>query len=321
MKIANTIRNTYFNLKEINERLSNEVRSWLEGQVQDNGWFFVHRIKKLESYALKAETGRVSNPARMEDFFACTIIVSTASEISEAESLLLTRYTVTERRPSEDQITNKRSSNFLFDDLRLYLMLGPSATGRNTDLESLVFEVQVKTILQHAWSIATHDLIYKTDSVSWSKERIAFQVKAMLEHTELAIAEAGRLADSSTIAKTDDATKKTLEIINSVRAFWPTERLPKDTRRLAQIIQSVLSFCNIDPSQLVNILQEEQKRSRTLPMNLSPYAFFIQALANKPEVNLEKAISRSSNRTRILVHDDMELPDWMKNPHKKIIRI
>lgn len=32
-------------------------------------WHYVSRIKAEESYALKLETGRVSNPAELEDFF------------------------------------------------------------------------------------------------------------------------------------------------------------------------------------------------------------------------------------------------------------
>ena len=62
--------------------------------------------------------------------------------------------------------------------------------------------MQVKTFLQHAWGIATHDLIYKTDDVSWSRQRIAYQIKAMLEHAEMSIQEAGRLAEAVALSKT-----------------------------------------------------------------------------------------------------------------------
>ena len=321
MKVANPIRNIYYELRGDYERLSDEVRTWLEVNVEKHGWFFIHRLKELESYALKVETGRVSDPANMEEFFACTVIVPLASEISKAESFLSGRYMLVERRPRDDQTTTKRAYSFVFDDLRLYLRLRPSETGRNKDLERFVFEVQVKTILQHAWSIATHDLIYKTDSVSWPKERIAFQVKAMLEHTELAIAEAERLAESPSISRRDSSTAKTLDVIASVREFWPAERLPGDMRRLAGTIQNLLDLCGIAASKLEGILLHEKKRIGILPTNLSPYAFIVQALANSPQIDFRQVLSKPTSRTKVLIHEDMDLPDWMKGSHNKIICI
>jgi hypothetical protein len=47
----------------------------LKPLVEQKGWFFTWRLKELESFALKIETGRVSNPVALEDFFACTIVL------------------------------------------------------------------------------------------------------------------------------------------------------------------------------------------------------------------------------------------------------
>src|SRR6185295_542993 len=104
-----------------------------------------------------------------------------------------------DRRPTQqdvswflDQHKNKQlelkgTHEFSFDDLRLYTKWKPDVTLPTPTFAGVVFELQIKTFLQHAWSIATHDLIYKTDSISWPKERVAFEIKAMLEHAENAI--------------------------------------------------------------------------------------------------------------------------------------
>lgn len=322
MKIAKGIRDTYNSVRNEYERLADEVCSKLEPEVNAKDWFFIWRLKEQESFALKIETGRIDDPGRMEDFFACTIVVPTVSQVSEAEEVLEAMYTVEARRPTHDESTHKKASDFVFDDLRLYLKREPSETGRNDDLEGLVFEVQIKTILQYAWGIASHDLIYKTDNVSWPKERIAFQVKAMLEHAEIAIAEAERLADSPAISKKDPYTANTLEIIHILRKFWSEDRLPKDIKRLAESIRGVLKTCDMQPNELLDVLNSEKARIGVLPANLSPYAFCVQSLANSDNVDFKARItSRKNRRTKILVHEDMELPNWMNDPNDKIVRV
>jgi len=322
MKIAKGIRDTYNAVRGDYERLSDEVRTKLEPEVTAKRWFFISRLKEQESFALKIETGRVDDPRRMEDFFACTIVVPTVSQVGEAEAMLEAMYGVEARRPPQDETTHKKASDFVFDDLRLYLKRGASDTGRNDDLEGLIFEVQIKTILQHAWGIASHDLIYKTDNVSWPKERIAFQVKAMLEHAEIAIAEAERLADSPAISKSDCDTNSTLQIIHTLRNFWTADRLPRDIKRLAESIRGILKTCSIPTDQLEPILNAEKSRIGVLPANLSPYAFLVQALAHNGEVDLQSKITNNRNRkTKILVHADMDLPEWMSGDNDRIIRV
>jgi hypothetical protein len=92
------------------ERLASEVRDVLKSRVEREGWFFFSRIKSDESFAQKIETGRVPDPERMEDFFACSIVVPTISSIHEAEGLVLQSYDCQERRPDDDRITRKDSS-------------------------------------------------------------------------------------------------------------------------------------------------------------------------------------------------------------------
>src|SRR5688572_22487183 len=83
-------------------------------------WHYESRVKPDVSFALKLETGRVPNPAAMEDFFACTIVVENRGNIVSAEQLVRTQFEVKRRRPESDALTHKRSDSFPFDELRLY---------------------------------------------------------------------------------------------------------------------------------------------------------------------------------------------------------
>ncbi len=55
--------------------------------------------------------------------------------------------------------------------------------------------------MQHAWGLATHDLIYKADEINWPKERIAFQIKAMLEQAEVTISGVNNLISLPEVSK------------------------------------------------------------------------------------------------------------------------
>ena len=252
----------------------------------------------------------------MEDFFGCTIIVPTLSQIDTAELLLGELFDVVERRPPNSRETHKHASDFTFDDLRLYVRQKPSER-RLTGLEGILFEVQIKTVLQYAWGIATHELIYKTDEVSWPKQRIAFQVKAMLEHAELAIAEAEQLSSAPGVSKQDRRTIEVLKIIEQVKLVWRGDSLPTNLKRLAESISGVLAAGDISIDLLHDILDAERRRIGLIPLDLSPYSFVIQAVANSRDLNFERTFKR--RRSILVIHDGMDLPEWMRAGHERII--
>lgn len=320
VKIAQGIRTLHAEYEELYQRLGTDVEARLRPRVESVKWFFLGRVKQLESFALKLETGRVKDPGRPEDFYACTIIVPTAAEVASAQAMITSLYVLHERRPVEDSKTHKAASSFVFDDLRLYVKQPEAMSGRDADLDGLLFEVQIKTILQYAWGVATHDLTYKTDSVSWPRERIAFQVRAMLEHAELAIAGAHTLADEPAIAKSDRSTDSVSEVLRILNVVWSDDQLPTDRKRLADTVSAVLTMCKLSAEDYNVILEEEAARAGLVPENLSPYAFSIQALANSSKVDFKKLLN-NSRRTSVFVHDGMELPSWMAKPHSRIIRI
>lgn len=321
MKIAKSLRDSYTAAREKYERLGADVKDTLKNKVEERGWFFASRLKELESYALKVETGRVPNLGAMEDFFGCTIVVPSATALPEAEQFVRDLFTLRERRPKADEETKKPPYSFMFDDVRLYVVRGADPAGHNPDLDDLPFEVQLKTVLQYAWGIATHDLIYKSDSISWSKQRIAFQVKAMLEHAEVAIAEASGLSTSPSVAKMDDRTASVASVLAQVVAYWPADQLPDDVKRLSESIFELLTCCDRSPAQLTAILDLEKGRLGTLPSDLSPYSFTLQALANDPASDFQTKFNRRHVRTRIVVHSGMELPAWMTRPNNRVIRL
>jgi hypothetical protein len=319
VKIVKKLRDVHRDCTPRYERLAAEVQDFLKSKVESRGWFFLARIKANDSFALKVETGRVPDPAHLEDFFACTIVVPTTVEISDAEQMVLESYDPKERRPARADKTTNASSNFRFDDLRLYVARRPLASGRDEELSGVVFEVQIKTILQYAWSVATHDMIYKSDSVSWPLERIAYQVKAMLEHAEVAIANAEQLARAPAVAKEDRRTADVTRVIAHLRDFWSEDQLPADVKRLADTIMGLFRSCELNVDKLPEVMYAERDRVKGVPTDLSPYAFTVQALAHSDTVDFRRVVGRMRGESRIVIHEGMDLPDWMRSAHPKIL--
>lgn len=321
MKIPKRIRDIYNERRPLYEFLTQEVEEILKPKAEEKGWFFRARVKEIESFALKIETGRVKEPACMEDFFASTIVVPTMAQIDQAEQLVLSLYDCDSRRPPSKELTQKAPSSFVFDDLRLYVARRPSTSGKNPQLDNVVFEVQIKTILQYAWDVATHDLIYKSDTVSWPLERLSFQVKAMLEHAEIAIAEAASLAEAPALAKKDKRTVRILRLIEHIRRIWSHDRLPADTKRLAVTMFDLLRSCDLNVNRFPEIIEAEKRRLGILPIDLSPYAFTVQALAQSTVVDFRQKFERKHARTTIVIHNGMELPEWMSVQHPRIVNL
>lgn len=277
LKIPHSIIQYFQEYKEKYSILENIVDSIVRQNVLDPRWLFLHRIKKEDSFYFKLQTGRLKEA--MEDFLACTIVVENSRQVTDAENRITTFFDICSRRPEAKNITYSTPEKFAFDDLRLYLKLKDRDVKENLELKGLIFEVQIKTFLQHAWSIATHDLIYKPKTgTDWAMARVAFQVRAMLEHAEVSIDQVERLAKSDLLAKENKRIKQLKKIENFLRKNW-AEGLGNNVGRLAENILRLSELFDTNIDNLLKWINEDTQNG--LGANLvgfSPYEVALESV-------------------------------------------
>lgn len=279
-----------------------QMRSTVDQQMTalcDARWHYEGRLKSPESFAQKLETGRFADGV-VQDFFACTIVVPNRAEVAEAERRVRSAMRVRERKPRTPGRTHKTPSDFPFDDLRLYAKLKKAISGAPRPFDEAIFEIQIKTFLQHAWSISTHDLVYKGDAVSWPMERVAYQVKAMLEHAEASIDGADGL--SGTVGLTDARTAAVKSILEVIKSHWEDQALPRDKVRLARTVFDALEAIGVEAKELDDILNLERAAGRGSGLtHLSPYNAIVFAIWHQRTLLLSTFLSQPDAKFRLFV--------------------
>ena len=314
MKVQTSIRTHFDNQKLVNAQLKEHVDN-LFTNVKHRRWHYESRLKELESFAVKVETGRVKDPAYLEDYLACTLVVPTTAELQSAIELVQEYFTIGEKRPADLAVTRKNANSFPFDDLRLYCRRDNDGT-RPADLsDNVLFEIQIKTFLQHAWGIATHDLSYKTDDVRWGKDRLVAHLKASIEYAELAIQETSTLSRSGALSLQHQPTTMIAEVIEILQKHWSRADLPANLRSLAETLRDIIAGLKLSTADLDDLLRERALVSGgQLSLNLSPYATIIEALVFKHEDKIVEYLETARNK--IVITPEMTLPDGF--PPKKV---
>lgn len=281
MKVPGSVRDAYAWCSERSEGLQARVDALVLGRKRPR-WHYESRLKELVSFAQKVETGRVADPLALEDFFACTLVVENHRMVAEARRLVESIFDVREVRPPQPGRTSKQPSDFPFDDLRMYVRWRADPSEPPVPFSDLTFEVQVKTFLQHAWAIATHDLVYKTDRASWPLQRVAYQIKAMLEHAEVSILRAEDLAETEILNLQNKEHEHLEQIIEFLERHWDAASLPPNRVLLARTIASLLARLGVDVEALEATLSAETALGRgASTLNLSPYGILVQSLLNQ----------------------------------------
>ena len=320
MKVPQSVRVLYEDLQPMYARLKTEVDAIILGQ-KESRWHFESRVKTEESFALKLETGRVRDPRAPEDFFACTVVVENHARIPVAEKFICDRFKLETRRPRDAQQTHLAPSSFEFDDLRLYVKWRDDPAQRPTGFDGVVFEVQIKTFLQHAWGIATHDFVYKSDDADWSSSRIAYQVKAMLENAELSIGAAQKLTSSAMLNRSDQHSTDLRATIGEIRKRWESAQLPTDLLRLATTISDAAKWLSIPLNQIwvaVDAASAVGEGAKTL--NLSPYAAIIASLIRQRGARAFENLADPRCPGAIFVPLEIDLPAIAAAGMAKVIR-
>jgi ppGpp synthetase/RelA/SpoT-type nucleotidyltranferase len=305
MKIDDRLRAAYRQQRQLADRLKVEVDAEIASR-KPRTWHYESRPKEEESFALKVEAGRAKQPQAIEDAFACALIVPNFSDVRKAEELIVELYGPLEyKRPESYTRTTKSPSDFRFDDLRLYVTYKDQGYGPPTGLQGVLFEVQVRTFLQHAWNIATHDIVYKADNVSWRRERVAHQAKAALEQAEVTIESMAALELTAALPETNDRFVLVNEIIRALKEHWPSDHLPRDLRRLADAIYDLLWNLRLNDIRTFRRLlaKGRERYGGNHNLNWSPYRAISQYLCEQYAEKFKNYLSNDKLRVKTFVYD------------------
>ncbi|HEV2068523.1 MAG TPA: hypothetical protein VGR26_01875 [Acidimicrobiales bacterium] len=170
------------------EALEGYAQSVLSSFCTKHGYQLTHRVKSPISVAEKLESGRFGSWWEIEDFVALTVVIP---NLTHEEMVLRHLASVfSEIRVEGRQRSERDPRIFQFDSTRWCgrVRLDPAPAQLPAEALPIVFEVQVQTVLEFAWSIATHDTTYKGPFANWSQRRLAASVKASVEQLDLMIA-------------------------------------------------------------------------------------------------------------------------------------
>ena len=174
LQILNKYRSAETYLAPVQLRVRESIQTFADGR----GFAVTSRLKTLESVSEKVETGRFKSWSEIDDLVAFTVVVPTLAHEASVVTFLQGAFRQVALKPRGS--SSKPPDVFRFDCTRFIGKL-VSPDDADAPIFNVPFEVQIKSAFEHAWSVTTHSLTYKSADVNWSKLRLAAQLKAAVE--------------------------------------------------------------------------------------------------------------------------------------------
>jgi putative GTP pyrophosphokinase len=148
------------------EQLCVEVAYILEKKLKEDSIevaLVTQRAKTLNSFLEKVQRKDYADPfSEIEDFAGVRVVCLYRSDLIAIEAIISKEFDIVEK---VDRFMNKSPNDFGYGAVHYVLRLGNKSVGaRYDDLRNLKCEVQVRTVLQDAWAIIDHHLVYKRES-------------------------------------------------------------------------------------------------------------------------------------------------------------
>jgi putative GTP pyrophosphokinase len=122
-----------------------------------------HRAKTLDSFLEKIQRKNYQDPIEeMTDFAGVRVVCLYIDDLPKVEKIIAEHFEIVEKI---DKLTNKFKESFGYGAIHFVVKLGETSSGaRYDDLKNFVCEIQTRTVLQDAWAIIDHHLVYKNES-------------------------------------------------------------------------------------------------------------------------------------------------------------
>jgi len=167
-----TTRKTRY-LDQVGVRLEQHLKEVLKDQPRIDR--VATRVKSIQSFAGKADNAKYRDPLEeIQDQIAARVIVFYKSDVTRISTIIERYY-----RPIEKRRRIPDSQSAFGYEGQHYIFILPTGVFYSEEEEEHcpdVFELQIKTLFQHAWGEANHDLAYKPGAglTSDQERRVAF---------------------------------------------------------------------------------------------------------------------------------------------------
>ncbi|MBI5284499.1 MAG: RelA/SpoT domain-containing protein [Chloroflexi bacterium] len=258
-------------------RLQMECRQRLDPVARRHDGFFLDRLKSKESVFSKVESGQFARPFdEITDLYGATIAVPTMADVESVSVEVLEDFAEISRRTAR----GNEPREFIYDDLHLVLEVRDSGLLADKTVLALPFELQIKSMLQFAWTKVTHDTIYKGDEISWASDRFAAEAKASLELLDNLFTNVPTTSALHSEKENEDYTNKKT-ILDLAKERWPRESLPTDLRRTAFTIDEYRHLAAWSLEETLDAVRAPTADALTSAESLTPVQAFLAILCGK----------------------------------------
>jgi ppGpp synthetase/RelA/SpoT-type nucleotidyltranferase len=177
-------RAAYERIRPSYVKLASEIRDILDTKLAEaelTPVFIKDRPKTIESFAAKiARKGYTKPLSQMTDLAGVRVVCAYESELAKVAEIVEANFDVRERIDKARDLGVDRMG---YNGKAFVVTLGARyAGGRYENITDLTCEIQARTILQDAWAIIDHQLVYKNEESTPERlRRDLYNVASLLE--------------------------------------------------------------------------------------------------------------------------------------------
>jgi ppGpp synthetase/RelA/SpoT-type nucleotidyltranferase len=226
-----------------------------------------YRVKDKDSFIEKIDRKKYEKPFdEIEDICGIRIICYYKTDVDKIAEIIAKEFEVLENQDKEELLEadqfGYRSTHFIVKIKKDWLQ-APNYRG----LENLKAEIQIRTVLMHAWAEIEHKLAYKKAAhVPKQFKRKLSRISAKLEEADEQFEElkkeiAEYKEDVAEIAKSESVKNKNIELnLDSLQAFLDTAFPDRDKiiRLTGEVVDYLLKY-NISLEELISSYERVKK--------------------------------------------------------------
>lgn len=283
-----TLEQAFAERKSLLQRVESTARAILDDFCKRRGFVLVGRAKSMESLRDKLETGRYAELKNVDDIIAFSVIIDTLSQEADVRNFLRNTFAILQTK-SGTTLQDERV--FDFDSTRVYCRLQDTLR-IGTGIDQITIEVQIRTILQHAWSKITHPQVYKAEIFDARAARFAAELMAQLESIDRSLSRFRTSSRSVKVVSRRDMVASsgiTATIDQLVRdGVIPSEMRPSNGRRLGEnIYQSIRQNLRHQPSLYTKVIRDFfEKQKFAFPRSVTLFQLAVVALHDAKSLEL-----------------------------------